>query len=228
MTFDFYAALIVGLLGGGHCIAMCGGVVGAFSVGLPAHARLSLMGKLPYLASYNLGRIASYSLAGALIGGSASFFVNQLGANQWLVWLRLMAATLVILLGLYIGRWWSLITRLESLGRGPWRLIQPLASRWLPFKHPAAALPFGMVWGWLPCGLVYSTLSWAAAAGSADQGAWIMLGFGLGTLPAMLSAGLVAQRLASIMENKGLRWVSAAIIVGYGVQMAYVAINQLI
>lgn len=228
MNFDFFAAVMVGLLGGGHCLGMCGGVVGAFSTGLPAHARLSLLGKLPYLLSYNLGRITSYCLAGALIGGSASFFVNQLSANYGLIWLRLIAACLVILIGCYVARWFSAITWLESLGKGPWRLIQPLAKRCLPFKQPISAFPFGLVWGWLPCGLVYSTLSWAAAAGSAPQGALIMLGFGLGTLPAMIGAGFIAQKLTNLMANRGFRTISGLVIICYGSHMAYVAINQLI
>ncbi|GAB1153567.1 MAG: hypothetical protein WStaPseu_37030 [Shewanella algae] len=93
--------------------------------------------------------------------------------------------------------------------------------------HPGQALVAGMVWGWLPCGLVYSTLTWAVASGSAGQGALIMLCFGLGTLPALLSAGVAAKALADWAQKRAVRLIAGLLLVGFGIQTLYIALAQL-
>jgi len=217
--YDFWAALMVGFLGGGHCLSMCGGIVGAFSANIPIHHRASLRFKLPYLLSYNLGRILSYCIAGALIGFSVQFFAVK--SHIVLQLMHLVAGTMLVLLGLYIGRWFNGITKIERIGQFGWRFISPLAKRFIPFKHPLTALPFGLIWGWLPCGLVYSTLTWAAASASPSAGALIMLGFGLGTLPAMLAMGVFSQQLASLLNHKLFRSIAALVIILYGLNMIF-------
>lgn len=193
------SALLVGLAGSVHCVGMCGGVVGAFSLMLPRQ-----QAHWPYLLAYNTGRISSYTLAGALTGWLSSLI--RLQVEQSLFYLQLLSATFILLLALYIGQWWQALAYLERGGRLLWRFIQPLTRHFVPLRSPLAALPYGMLWGWLPCGLVYSTLSWSLASGSIGQGALLMLCFGLGTLPAMLllgsSAQSIKQQLASPVSRK--------------------------
>ena len=168
---DAWAALLIGLLGAGHCIAMCGGVAAAFSMAIPAEQR---RWQWLYLLSYNGGRILSYSIAGALVGGVFAGLAEVSMGKQALVILRLLAGVMMILLGLYLARWWFVLLHLEKLGNGLWRHLKPLAGRFIPFKSPLAAFPFGMIWGWLPCGLVYSALTWSAVSGGALEGARVM------------------------------------------------------
>ncbi|MEZ8142462.1 cytochrome biogenesis protein [Enterovibrio norvegicus FF-33] len=219
---DLVAAFMVGILGAGHCLSMCGGVAAAVSFGTP-----NSQNKLPYLLFYNGGRLLSYGIIGAIGGGLVSGVVGVSHVSQSLIWLRLAAAIMMILLALYIGQFWNGLSYVERLGKGLWRHISPLTSKLLPLKSPFAALPFGMVWGWLPCGLVYSALSWAAVSGNAFHGLLIMLAFGLGTLPAMLFVGTSAESLKKLLNNMIFRKFSSLILLMYGIVTAYSVYNQL-
>ncbi|PSJ48211.1 cytochrome biogenesis protein [Zobellella endophytica] len=210
---DAWAALLIGLLGAGHCIAMCGGVAAAFSMAIP-HEQRGL--QWLYLLSYNGGRIISYALAGALVGGVFASLADLSLGKQGLGLLRILAGVMMILLGLYLARWWFGLLRLERLGNRLWRHIKPLAGRFVPFRHPLAALPFGMVWGWLPCGLVYSALTWSAVSGGAVQGALVMALFGLGTLPTLLALGGLAGPLRHWLNHAGFRRLSGILLICYG------------
>jgi len=212
--YDFWAALLIGFLSAGHCFGMCGGIVGAFSANLPIHHRLSSRHKVLYLITYNSGRILSYITAGALIGHSVSYFA--LKSSLFLHSIQVISGLMLIGIGLYIANWHKVIRFTEKLGSVFWPYISPISSRFVPFKSPLSALPFGFIWGWLPCGLVYSTLTWSAASGSALNGGLIMLGFGLGTLPAMLSMGFFSEYLKTVMSNSWIKIASALIIICYG------------
>ena len=126
---------------------------------------------------------------------------------------------MLVSIGLYLANWFNLVRKIEVIGKKLWPLVSPIANKFVPFKSPISALPFGMIWGWLPCGLVYSTLTWSAASGSAASGALIMLGFGLGTLPALFSMGYFSQQLKTLLANKYVRVISALVIIGYGLFM---------
>ncbi|WP_330959517.1 sulfite exporter TauE/SafE family protein [Photobacterium sp. 53610] len=223
MTTDFFAAFAIGLLGAGHCLGMCGGIAAAITLGMPGQQQGQ---RFPFLLLYNAGRLASYATAGALIGGAVAGMASFSGISSALLYLRLCAALMMILLALYIGQWWQGITKIEFLGQSLWRRISPFAKSMLPLKSPFAAFPFGLIWGWLPCGLVYSTLSWAAVAGNAVSGAMVMLAFGLGTLPAMLLVGAMAERLNHWLSNHIFKKTSAFILLSYGIHTGYVAITQ--
>lgn len=225
-NLDLVGALLVGLAGAGHCIGMCGGVSAALSMAIPP-ARQHFWGRLGYLLYYNLGRILSYVLAGALVGGLLAT-TGELGAGKHAIaGLRLVAALLMIALGLYLAGWWQGILLLERLGARVWPHIQPLAGKCLPLTAPWQALPFGMVWGWLPCGLVYSMLTWSAAAGSAGQGALIMLCFGLGTLPTLFALGGLADRLRYWLTLRSLRLAGALLLIVYGLHTLVVGVASL-
>ncbi|MFM5220957.1 sulfite exporter TauE/SafE family protein [Aeromonas caviae] len=220
-SLDLMGALLVGLAGAGHCIGMCGGVSAALSMAIPTEKQ-HFWGMLGYLLNYNLGRILSYVLAGALVGGLLAT-TTEIGAGKHaLAWLRLIAALLMIALGLYLAGWWHGVLLLERIGAKFWPLIKPLAGRFLPFTSTWQALPFGMVWGWLPCGLVYSMLTWSAAAGSASGGALIMLFFGLGTLPTLFALGGLADRLRYWLTLRSLRLGGALLLIAYGIHTLWI------
>ena len=214
---SFLTAFLVGLLGGVHCVGMCGGIVAALGFGLPETARARLPRALPYLLAYNGGRIASYVVAGALFGGIGVLASRVMDVREAQRLLEAAAAVFMIALGLYLGGWWYGLNRLERAGGLLWRRLEPLGKRLLPVRSLPQALALGAVWGWLPCGLVYSVLVWSIAAGSAAEGALLMLAFGLGTLPNLLAMGLVAQRLAAAVRRPWVRRAAGALVIGFGV-----------
>jgi sulfite exporter TauE/SafE len=203
------SAFILGLLGGGHCLGMCGGLMGALTLAIPAEQRSR---RWRLLLVYNLGRIVSYACIGLLVGLLGWAVASSPGATG----MRVAAALLLIVMGLYLAGWWSGLTRIESLGRGLWRYIQPLANRLLPVSTLPRALLLGALWGWLPCGLVYSTLLWAASQGNAAHSALLMLAFGLGTWPVLLATGLAAERTTTLLRKRGTRMAGGLLVILFG------------
>ncbi|HSX88389.1 MAG TPA: sulfite exporter TauE/SafE family protein [Pseudomonas sp.] len=203
------SALILGLLGGGHCLGMCGGLMSALTLAIPAERRAQ---RFQLLLAYNLGRIFSYAAAGLLLG-LAGWALNNSPAAMVL---RIIAALLLIAMGLYLAGWWSGLTRIEALGRGLWRYIQPLTRRFMPVTNWPRALILGGLWGWLPCGLVYSTLLWASSQGNALDSAALMLAFGLGTLPVLLATGMAAERLSALLRERGVRMAGGILVILFG------------
>lgn len=203
------AAFLLGLFSSAHCVGMCGGIMGALSMAIPAEAKTR---RWFILLSYNLGRIGSYTLIGALAGVMAAQ-LTQLGAANWLRWL---AGVLLILMGLYLADWWRGLTYLENAGRYLWAYIQPLGKRMMPVNNNKKALALGLIWGWLPCGLVYSALVYAMSQGQALGAGLVMLAFGLGTLPSVLATGFIAQQMGKWLRRPQVRWPLAAIIILFG------------
>ncbi|WP_373185689.1 sulfite exporter TauE/SafE family protein [Halopseudomonas sp.] len=208
----FLTALALGLLGGGHCIGMCGGLMGALTMSIPAQQRKGWT-LWRILLGYNLGRISSYATAGALIG-SLGWLAQDLGLGMIL---RTIAGLLMIAMGLYLANWWSGLTRIERVGRGLWRHIEPQARKLLPVTSAPRALALGALWGWLPCGLVYSTLIWASSHGNGILSAALMLTFGLGTLPTLMATGLMAERMLAFLRNRKVRVTAALLVILFGI-----------
>lgn len=205
------SVFVVGLLGGGHCLGMCGGIVGALALAPGAGPRWQR------LALYNGGRLAGYSLLGLVAGLAGSGF-----AGLWDSGLRLLAGALLVLMGLYLAGWWRALVWLERGGALLWRRIQPLGRRLLPLRSVWQALPLGFLWGFLPCGLVYTALAYAAAQGSAPLGGLTMLAFGLGTLPAVVLGGLLADQLRGWLARG--RIPSALLLITFGAWTLYSAL----
>lgn len=205
------AGAAVGFLGSAHCVAMCGGIAGALSLAQPP-ARRHGAARLLHHAAYSAGRLASYALAGALAGALGLAAATLFGGTAPL---RVAAALLMVLLGLYLCGWRTGLGWLERQGSRLWRRVAPLAARLRPGQSPLGAFALGGLWGWLPCGLVYSALALAAAGGGAARGAVLMLGFGLGTLPALLATGLAAQRLGAVAPRA--RRLAGAMLIAFGV-----------
>lgn len=211
LELTYFSAFLVGLLGGGHCVGMCGGIVGAVTMSLPGQKP-----KTPFLLAYNAGRIASYTLAGVLAGliGASSFFLQHVLPVEKVLYG--LASLMLVVLGLYLAGIWQGVLVLERAGTVLWRRLQPLSKRLLPLRSPSQAIALGLVWGWLPCGLVYSVLVAALATGSAVKGGLLMLAFGLGTLPTLLAMGMAAVKLKTWLQSIWVRRVSGLLVLSFG------------
>ena len=223
---------LIGLLGGVHCVGMCGGIVSAFSIATPSRRpfpvavvtrtrwiSLAADGSLRVLA-FNAGRIGSYMIAGALAGllGSVPAMINLASlqiAGYWLANLMLVA------LGLTLMNAWHGLSRIEAAGQWVWRRIQPLIGRFLPVENAGQAAALGSLWGWVPCGMVYSVLMTALLTGSAAQGALVMLAFGLGTLPLLFTIGLMGARLQAGLQKPAVRLLAGGLVLAFGLLGLY-------
>ena len=221
---------LIGLLGSVHCVGMCGGIVSAFSVGsrtgkkfpvaVVAHnppARQSgRMQRTIGLVAYNSGRIGSYAVAGALVGGAARGARALAGVSQLQMGGYWLANLMLVALGLYLMGAWRGLARLERVGQLLWQHLQPLTKRLLPLDTPIKMFAVGGLWGWLPCGMVYSVLLTAMLTGSASAGATVMLIFGLGTLPMLLTMGLLGGALRGWIQRPAVRISAGMIVLGFG------------
>ena len=212
---DYLAAFLVGLFGGVHCLGMCGGIVSALTFSLPPAQRNGLQ-LMPLLLAYNGGRISSYVLAGALGGGLGAAFLSFTGVDILRHTLQIIAAVFMIALGLYLGGFWMGVAKIENAGRVVWQQIEPFGRRFMPVDSPLKALPLGFIWGWLPCGLVYSVLIWTLSAGSIAKGALLMLAFGLGTLPNLLLMGAAAAKLTTMTRNQSVKRIAGLLVITLG------------
>jgi len=209
--FSLLAVFLTGLLGGVHCVGMCGGIVGAFSLQLPGSGP-----RLSYHLAANFGRVASYVVAGLIAGalGSTSAFLSQLFPAEKVLYV--LANLVLIALGLHLAGIWSGVLILEAAGGGVWKRLQPIFKKLVPIQNVPQAFAAGMVWGWLPCGLVYSVLIAALASGNALQGGLTMLAFGLGTLPNLLLMGIFASQLQKLLTRRGVKLGAGLVIVALG------------
>ncbi|MHA7879158.1 MAG: sulfite exporter TauE/SafE family protein [Saccharospirillum sp.] len=206
MSVDLFSAMLIGLVSSAHCLGMCGGVT--LALGFQHQGMGHLLG-------YNFGRISTYALLGLLVGAGLSGLPAQA-----IPVLRLIAAGLLILIALYYLNIAAWITRLESLALPLWRRVQPLTRRWLPARNPLQAYRLGLVWGLLPCGLVYTALGFAATAANPINSGLLMLAFGAGTLPSMLATGAFSQAFQRGMNRRWVRGMIGVLLLVMAVWMA--------
>jgi len=219
------AALLAGLLGGVHCVGMCGGIVCALSLSASPSAVPSRP-NWPFLLAYNVGRIISYSIAGLLAGLLGEVLLSSQLFPGLRTGMLLLASVFLLMLGLYIGNWWRGLARVEQVGGWLWRRIEPYGRRFIPLQNVSQAFVMGALWGWLPCGLVYSMLILAVSSGSALQGALLLFVFGLGTLPNLLLMGLLADRLRVVLQQSWVRSLAGAGLMLMGAYYAYSVLLQ--
>lgn len=214
VEFTLSAAFLAGLAGGAHCAAMCGPLLGAARA-----ARGSATGSAAWLRhalAYNAGRVSSYCAAGALTGalGAAGLALRGGPAAQQLM-LAAMSASL-ILLGAYVAGFTTVVRAVEAGGAVVWRLVAPHARRFLPADTPARAFGLGLIWGWLPCGMVYAALIAALASADPLHGAALMAAFGLGTIPNLLVLSASLRHISRMAEGRPARSIAAVIIAAVG------------
>lgn len=209
------AAFVTGLISTFHCWGMCGGIIGALGMNIPSAYKEQRYKQVLITLAYNLGRIGSYSIAGMLTATAGFIFSSAAGHGGHLV-LRTLSGVVLVYLGLRIAGWLPALPILGIAGNRLWKVIQPLGKPFLPIDNFAKALIVGAIWGWLPCGLVYSVLLWSATTANPVYGATYMLSFGLGTLPGMLLAGMFIPNLLRMKGIAFLRVITGGILISFG------------
>ena len=210
-----FTAFILGFFGSAHCLGMCGGIVGALS--------FNNQGKNPLVVhlGYQLGRISTYGILGLVVGFIglwASEAHDQVGLA-----LRWASGLMLILMGFYLAGVTASLKWIEQHGQSIWKHIQPLSKGLLPVTHAHKGYLLGMIWGLLPCGLIYSTLTWAMVSASPVKSGLLMIFFGLGNLPALLSASFFSHKINKLRELTQLRYVLGLLIALFGVWTIFAA-----
>ena len=219
------AAFVAGLAGSGHCLGMCGGIAGALAMRRPQAAFGTKFG---YALAYNLSRITSYAVAGALAGLLGRTLLNAVDVKPLSIAFRVVAGAIMIAAATQLVFGWRLLGPLESAGSGLWRRIAPWAGRQGQSGGLGGAIGLGLAWGWLPCGMTYSMLLLAATTASVTTGAAVMLAFGLGTLPSMVTATVAFERMARLLSSRAtLRNVAGALLLAFGLYTAGSALAHL-
>ncbi|MCX7945439.1 MAG: sulfite exporter TauE/SafE family protein [Hydrogenophilus sp.] len=211
----FVAVFLMGLLGGAHCFGMCGGIVGALV--WPMGRSRGGWEQIRLVVAYNGGRVATYGALGGVAGGIGEVATVLEGVLPVQLGLYVAAQVMLVLMGLYLlgeTRW---LAPLERLGQRVWQIVQPVTRRFLPVEGVREAVALGMVWGLLPCGLVYGVLATALMSGSAERGALTMVAFGAGTVPNLVLAGLMWGRFRDWVQRRWVRWWAGGIVAAFGV-----------
>jgi hypothetical protein len=212
------AAFLAGLAASGHCVGMCGGIAGALALRSPRATRGP---RLALALAYNLSRIASYAVAGALAGLLGRALLRAVDVAPLSVALRVLGGLVMLAAAGRLLFGWRLLDPLESAGAGLWRRIAPWAGRRGRGGGIGGAVALGLAWGWLPCGLTYSMLLLAATTASAPLGAAVMLAFGVGTLPSMVTATVAFERVARTLAARAtLRNVAGGLLLAFGLWTA--------
>src|SRR5690554_3327356 len=214
LYLSYSSAFVIGLLGSTHCLGMCGGISASLSMALPVGKGFRLRQSL-LLMAFNFGRIGSYALIATLVA-----LLSTQAASQWRwagLQLMTIAGLLLIFIGLSMGQWWEGIRFVETVGAPVWKALSPITKRFIPVNNAGQALALGMLWGWLPCGLIYSTLGWAALQPTVGSAALTMVFFGLGTLPSMLATGYAAGWVHKFQGKPVFRKIAGGLLILFGV-----------
>ena len=202
------AALVMGLMGSPHCLGMCGGLVFAFEQGIKNPARRSL-----YVAGFHAGRILTYVILGLLVFTLGRALLPSGSASMaGLSWIRILAGVALIISGLVV---WGKLSPLwlERAGGKFWSKLAPIRTKMLPVDSFPKALGLGLVWGLLPCGLVYAAIALSLAASSAAHAAITMAAFGLGMVPMLVLSAAAAAALKNRLKKTYGRELTALVLI---------------
>ncbi len=233
MEFDiafnssYLVAFMMGVFSSVHCIGMCGSIIGSLTLSLTPEIRNNKKQLSFFVLNYNIGRISSYTLAGAIVGLLGTLFNLPITHGEGNRVLQLFSATIMISAGLYIAGWFPRFAYIERLGSKFWRLIEPYGRQLIPVKTWLHALLFGMVWGWLPCGLVYGALTLSATTGDVLRSALTMLAFGLGTLPAVMGIGIITGILTKLSRMRLFKQVVGILLIGLALLAVFPWLNPM-
>lgn len=232
---SYPVAFVMGLFSSLHCLGMCGSIIGTLTLSLRREIRAQKALLWPFVLSYNLGRISSYSLAGLLAGLVGHVLGNPFGDTGFRA-LQLFSAGIMAGAGLHIAGWFPRFAYIERIGVKAWRYLEPYGRRLIPVDTRPRAFLFGMIWGWLPCGLVYAALALAGASGHvqhqsllvhAGHSALLMLAFGLGTLPAVFSVGIMTGLLVRLSNSKKFRYGTGVVMILLALLAAFPHLNPM-
>lgn len=223
---NFTSAFLLGLFSTVHCIGMCGGIIGALSLSLPVEIRSHKPRLLLFVTTYNIGRLLSYTLAGLIAGAIGTGVLASTGFDQGHVVLQYIGVAMMVAIGIYLAGWLPQLAIIEKIGVPLWQKLEPVGRKLLPVASLPKALAYGVIWGWLPCGLVYFVLIWALTAGDALRGAFMMLAFGLGTLPTLLTAGFMTSWMTRFARNPAARMIVGALIIAMAIGSLFIPMEH--
>ena len=226
-TSSLSVALLMGLFSSLHCIGMCGSIIGSLTFSLAPEIRNDKKRLLPFILSYNAGRITSYGIAGALAGLLEVLVTMPLGETHGHRILQILSALIMTGAGLYIAGWFPRFAYIEKLGLHVWRRVEPFGRKLIPVKNCKNAYLFGMVWGWIPCGLVYAALALTVTTGNVLQSSLTMVAFGLGTLPAVLGVGAMIGVLTRLAANQRFKQIVGIIMIALALFAAFPTLNPM-
>jgi sulfite exporter TauE/SafE len=222
----YTSAFLLGLFSTVHCVGMCGGIIGALSLSLPLEIRSRKPRMLIFVTTYNIGRIISYSLAGLVAGAIGTAVLASTGLDQGHTVLRAVGIVMMIAIGLYLAGWLPQLAAVEKIGVPVWKKLEPLGRKLLPVASLPKAMAYGLIWGWLPCGLVYFVLLWALTAGDAVKGALTMLAFGIGTLPTLLATGFMTSWLTRFARSTTARQIVGLLIIAMAIGSLFIPMGD--
>lgn len=225
---SYFAAFAMGLFSSIHCIGMCGSIIGTLTLSLKPEIKNKKSTLFPYVLNYNIGRITSYTLAGFLVGLAGTLLTLPFAIEHGHRVLQILSATIMIGAGLYIAGWFPRFAYIEKVGSRFWKFIEPFGRKLIPVSTRFQAYLFGMVWGWLPCGLVYAALALAATAGDPLRSATTMLAFGLGTLPAVIGVGIMTDTLTKLSRIKRFKQVVGLLLVFIALIAVFPELNPML
>lgn len=224
-TISFSAAFLIGLFSAVHCIGMCGSIIGALSLSLPVSIRDNPVKRSGFVSSYNIGRILSYSVAGLIMGGIGMSVFESSGSATIRMLATVISTSIMVAIGLYLAGWFPQVSAIEKIGLPVWRKLEPIGRKMMPVDSISKAFSYGLIWGWLPCGLVYTVLIWSLTSGSAINGALIMLAFGMGTLPTLITAGVMTSWLTRFARSARARHIAGLLIIFMAVAMLFIPMH---
>lgn len=211
----FLAAFSMGLFGSPHCLGMCGGIVTAFGLSMQ---HVSDSKKNGLILTYHLGRLISYSLLGLIASVVGVAIFQSIMSNSAP---RIVLGAVLVLIGLaMLGL--PLFNQLEKVGMRFWQSLAPIRKKVFPIDTFGKALFAGLLWGFLPCGLVYGALMMAIAGNDIATGAALMFVFGLGTMPMLIATQKTVGMLQSSIKNFRLRQINAVIMMLSGLAVIFI------
>ena len=211
----FLAAFSMGLFGSPHCLGMCGGIVTAFGLSMQ---HVSDSKKNGLILTYHLGRLISYALLGLIASVIGVAIFQSIMSNSAP---RIVLGSVLVLIGLaMLGL--PLFNQLEKFGMRFWQSLAPLRKKVFPIDSFGKALFAGLLWGFLPCGLVYGALMMAIAGNNIATGAALMFVFGLGTMPMLIATQKTVGMLQSSIKNFRLRQINGVIMMLSGLAVIFI------
>mgnify|MGYP000194248714 CR=1 FL=1 len=219
----YFTALLMGLMGAGHCAAMCGSLTVAVGFSIPKERSMLFSAFL-----MSSGRILGYGIIGVAANLFAQSFLAITGGS--VLYLSILAGILLFLVGMHIANLNSLILKTEILGALIQPLIQPIKQRLTPIDNNFKCLAYGFFWGFLPCGLVYSALSLALVSPTAMSGGLVMLFFGLGTLPTLVGLTSFSVKINGMLQQQKIRLALGVVVMAMGlyhISVASIKINHI-
>lgn len=225
---SYFVALLMGLFSALHCLGMCGSIIGSLTLSLKREIRENKRELLPYVASYNAGRVMSYSLAGLVAGLLESVLSMPFGEGHGHRVLQIVSALVMLGAGLHVAGWFPRFAYIEKVGGLIWRRIEPYGRRLVPVETLPRAFIFGMVWGWMPCGLVYTALALAATTGDVWRSAFTMLFFGLGTMPAVMGVGIMTSWMVRLSSLRPFRVLAGVTLIVLALMAAFPGHNPFV